>query len=91
MAHLDQDEVVLDDTVTNETTDGGDSLLGNIELGRSRSLVVGLSNTVDLLVDPRRANTRRESVRAGTTRVTETKRTRYGDGNRLDQHGQPRT
>jgi len=50
--HLDEDEVVLDDTVTNETTDGGDSLLGNIELSRSRSLVVSLSDTVDLLVDP---------------------------------------
>jgi len=48
---LDQDEVVLDDTVTNETTDGGDSLLGNVELSRSRSLVVSLSDTVDLLVD----------------------------------------
>ena len=53
--HLDENEVVLDDTVTNETTDGGDSLLGNVELGGSRSLIVSLSNSVDLLVDPEKS------------------------------------
>lgn len=62
--HLDQDEVVLDDTVTNETTDGGDSLLGNIELGRSRSLIVSLADTVDLLVDPVLKKVKKSQIRS---------------------------
>jgi hypothetical protein len=48
---LDEDPVVLDDTVTDEATEGSDVLLGDVELGRGRVLSAGLADAVDLLVD----------------------------------------
>jgi hypothetical protein len=48
---LEHDEVVLDFTVTNEATHGGDGLLGNVKLGRGVASIVTTANTVDLVVD----------------------------------------
>jgi len=90
--HLDENEVVLDDTVTNETTDGGDSLLGNVELGGSRSLIVSLSNSVDLLVDPEEKRKNRVRKPFRKRRVGESVIvTQFGGGNRLDRHEPQRT
>jgi len=48
---LDQDEVVVDDTIADPSTHWSDLLLGNIELSRSVTGVVTLANSVDLVVD----------------------------------------
>lgn len=47
---LDHNEVVLDLTVLDEATHGGDLLLGDIELSGGVTLVGALTNTVDLVV-----------------------------------------
>lgn len=49
-ASLDHDEVVVDNTVMGEATDGGDGLLGKITEGGSGVLLSGLANSVNLLV-----------------------------------------
>jgi len=48
---LEEEEVVLDDTVVGETTHGGDSLLGNVVFGGGIVVVLTETNTVDLFVD----------------------------------------
>ena len=48
---LQDDEVVLDNTIVRETTHGCDSLLGNIVLSRSVSLIGARANAVNLLVE----------------------------------------
>jgi len=50
-ASLEQQEVVLDDSVMWESSHWVDGLLGEIGLGGSGLLVSGLSDSVDLLVD----------------------------------------
>lgn len=47
---LDHDEVVLDNTVSNETTHGGDVLLGEVKLSRARRTRSTVGDTVDLVV-----------------------------------------
>lgn len=47
---LDHDEVVLDLSVVDEATHGGDLLLGDVELGGGVTLVGALANTEDLVV-----------------------------------------
>jgi hypothetical protein len=47
---LDEEEVVLDLTVSDEATQWGDGLLGSVELGSTVHLVVTRANTVDLVV-----------------------------------------
>ncbi|KAH3662443.1 hypothetical protein OGAPHI_005695 [Ogataea philodendri] len=48
---LQQQEIVVDSTVSDETTHWGDGLLGSVELGGSRTFVTGLSNSVNLVVN----------------------------------------
>ena len=48
---LEHNEVVVDLSVADEATHGGDGLLGDIELGRGVTSVVTAANTVDLVVD----------------------------------------
>ena len=50
---LEDNEVVLDDTVVGEATERGDDLLGHVRLGRCVGRVVALANAVDLLVELR--------------------------------------
>lgn len=47
---LDDKEVLTDDTIVGEATDGGDLLLGDVVLGGGVTLVGARSNAVDLLV-----------------------------------------
>lgn len=47
---LDHDEVVLDNTVSNETTHRGDVLLGKVKLSRARRTRSTVGDTVDLVV-----------------------------------------
>lgn len=49
--YLDHDKVILDDTVANEASHGGDGLDGDIELSRGVGLILGLSDSVHLLVE----------------------------------------
>lgn len=48
---LDHDEVVLDDTISDKASHRCDGLDGSIKVGGGRGGVVGLSNTVNLLVE----------------------------------------
>ena len=48
---LDHDPVLIDFTIMHETSHGRDTLFSQISLSLARSLVVLLSNTVDLLVE----------------------------------------
>ena len=48
---LEDDKVVLDLTVSDETTHGGDGLLGAVELSGTVRLVVTTADSVDLVVD----------------------------------------
>jgi hypothetical protein len=48
---LDHDEVILNLTITDEATQRGDGLLGDILLGGGVTLVVTLTNAVNLVVD----------------------------------------
>lgn len=48
---LEDDEIVLDDTVVREATHGRDALLGDIGLGRCVRVVLTRADTVDLLVE----------------------------------------
>ena len=48
---LEHNEVVVDLSVADEATHGGDGLLGDIELGRGVTSIVTAANTVDLVVD----------------------------------------
>jgi hypothetical protein len=48
---LEHEEVVVDLSVTDEATHGGDGLLGDIELGRGVTSIVTAANSVDLVVD----------------------------------------
>lgn len=50
---LQQEVVVLDDTVMREATKRGDGLLGDIVLSGGVTLVVAAADTVDLLVELR--------------------------------------
>lgn len=50
---LEDEEIVLDDTVMGEATHGCDGLLGDIGLGRSASLITLGTDAVDLLVELR--------------------------------------
>ena len=50
---LEDEEVVLHDTVVREATHGRDGLLRHIRLRRGVLLVVALADTVDLLVELR--------------------------------------
>jgi len=52
-AALEEEEVVLDDTVVGETTNGGDSLPADIVFGRGVVILAAKANAVDLLVDLR--------------------------------------
>lgn len=47
---LDEEEVVLDLTISDETTQWGDGLLGSVKLGGTAHLVVTRTNTVNLVV-----------------------------------------
>ncbi len=47
---LEDDEIVLDDTVVGEATHGRDALLRDIGLGRCVRVVLTRADTVDLLV-----------------------------------------
>lgn len=48
---LDDEEVILDDTVVGEATHGGNDLLGDIRLGGRVAVVARSTNAVDLLVE----------------------------------------
>lgn len=48
---LEHNVVVVDLSVADETTHGGDGLLGDIELGRGVASIITAANTVDLVVD----------------------------------------
>jgi len=48
---LEEEEVVLDDTVVGETTQGSDLLLGDVLLGGGIVVLFAEANAVDLLVD----------------------------------------
>ena len=48
---LEEEEVILNDTVVGETTHGGDSLLGDIVFGAGVVVLVAKADTVYLLVD----------------------------------------
>ena len=50
---LQDEEVVLDDTVVGEATHGSNALLGDIMLSRGVGVVVAPANAVDLLVELR--------------------------------------
>ena len=50
---LEEEEVVLDDAVVGETTQGSDHLLGNVVLGGGIVVLLSEADTVDLLVDLR--------------------------------------
>jgi hypothetical protein len=50
---LEEEEVVLHDTVVGETTQGSDPLLGNVVFGGGIVVVFAEANSVDLLVDLR--------------------------------------
>ena len=50
---LEEEEVVLNDTVVGETTQGSDRLLANVVLSRGIVVRAAEANTVDLLVDLR--------------------------------------
>lgn len=50
--NLDHDKVVLDDTVANEASHGGDGLDGRVKVGGSGRGVLSFPKTVDLLVEP---------------------------------------
>lgn len=52
-ATLEEEEVVLYDTVMGETTQWGDGLLRNVMLGGGVVVVFTKANTIDLLVDLR--------------------------------------
>lgn len=60
---LEHDPVLVDLTVLDESTHWGDTLLGQISSSLARSLVAGLSDAVDLLVD---LSTMEVSVLTGT-------------------------
>ena len=48
---LENDKVVLDDTVVREASHGGDGLLGDVRFGGGVGLIVARTDTVDLLVE----------------------------------------
>lgn len=48
---LDNEEVILDNTVVREATNGSDGLLSNVGLRRRVGLVGARANAVDLLID----------------------------------------
>ena len=48
---LQDEEIVLDDTVVGEATHGRDLLLGHVRLSRSVGLVLARADPVDLLVE----------------------------------------
>ena len=48
---LEEEEVVLNDTVVRETTQGSDLLLGNVMLSGGIVVLFTEANTVDLLID----------------------------------------
>lgn len=48
---FEEEEVVLDDTVVGETTQGSDHLLGNVLLSGGIVVVFAKANAVNLLVD----------------------------------------
>ena len=48
---LEDEEIVLDDTVVGETTHGRDLLLGDVGLGRGVGGILTRTNAVDLLVE----------------------------------------
>ena len=48
---LENDKVVLDDTVVRETTHGRNVLLGDVVFSRGVGFVVATADTVDLLVE----------------------------------------
>ena len=50
---LEEEEIVLDDTVMGETAQGSDSLLGDVVLGGGVVVLIAETNSVDLLVDLR--------------------------------------
>ena len=50
---LEHQVVVLDDTIVREATHGRDGLLGDVRVRRGVTLVVGSTDTVDLLVELR--------------------------------------
>lgn len=50
-ATLEDEEVVVDDTIVRESTHGVDGLLGNVRVSRSRSVRRSVSDSVDLLVE----------------------------------------
>ena len=50
---LEEEEVVLNDTVVRETTQGSDLLLGDVVLSGGIVVLVTEANTVDLLIDLR--------------------------------------
>ena len=50
---LEKEEVILDDTVVGETTQGGDGLLADVVFGGGVVVLGTEANAVDLLVDLR--------------------------------------
>jgi uncharacterized protein (UPF0210 family) len=50
---LEEEEIVLNDTVVGETTQGSDLLLGDVVLSAGVVVLVAEANTVDLLIDLR--------------------------------------
>lgn len=48
---LEEEEVVLNDAVVGETTQGSDLLLGDVVLSGGIVILVAEANTIDLLVD----------------------------------------
>ena len=50
---LEEEEVILDDTIMGETTQGSNGLLGDVVLGGGIVILFAKTNTVDLLVNLR--------------------------------------
>lgn len=90
MTDFEHEEVVVDYTVSNETTHRCDGLLGGIKFSGSTCFVTTLSNSENLLVESEvESNPNDESKpHKSIWSRKETALTQFGDGNRFDQHEQ---
>lgn len=54
--NLDHDEIVLNDTVSNETSKRSDRFDSNIEFSSSTRFIISFTNSVNLLVEPAKSS-----------------------------------
>lgn len=50
--HLEHEEVVVDNTISNKTTHGGNGLLGGVKLGSGAGFVATFTDSENFLVEP---------------------------------------